>query len=285
MYLLQMGFNPKNVIRLQANGLAELNRFVEDSNRIVVLKAKKIATELSTKEANELARLEATVNDGSIKDLVDAGLYQSIVEDVNTEDIKSSSRIHNKANKLMDDVGAPEWVKTGANWVYISEKTGLFQLMQRSTQYSDFVARYAAYHLGLERVIRKFKKKNKRDMTPNELANAKKLLIKQVTAAFINYNKPDDVFLQWMNDMGMIMFTKYVIRIQKVWRDGIAKHPIRFLMAAAGQEYFDIDLDDISDQAIVNKGVDKFFYAPDVTDLVMKAVVPIVPFRLGDNIG
>lgn len=283
IYLLQMGFNPRKVVAMQANGLAELNRFVETSSQIEEMKAKKIAKGLSKSEQQKLDRLEATVKDGSIGDLVDAGLYQSIIEDVKSEDVKSSSRIHKKANEVMEDMGAPSWVKTGANWAYVSERTGLFQFMQKATQYSDFLARYTMYHLGLERQIRSFKKKYKRDMTSAEMAKAKKELIKEVTQSFINYNKPDSVFLQWMNDMGLVMFTKYVVRIQKVWKDGVAKHPIRFLLAAMGQEMAGLDIDDISDQAIVNKGVSSFFYSPDMGGLMYRAVVPVA-LRLDSNV-
>ena len=271
---MQLGFNPKRVFTMQANGIIELNKYVDTANKIERLKAKKISIGLNTQERNELARLEVTVKDGSISELVDAGLYQSIVEDVSPEDLEISSKIHQKGDKLLDDIGAPEWVKTGTNWLYVNEKTSLFQWLQKGTQYSDFMARYAAYHMGLERSMRKFKRKNGRAMNEAEIAKSKKALLKDVTAAFINYSKPDSVFLQWMNDAGMIMFTKYVMRIQKVWKDGVAKHPISFLLVGLGQEIVG-DIDDISDQMVMNKGLEKFFYSPEVGDLITRTFVPV----------
>jgi hypothetical protein len=283
MYLIQMGFNPKDVFAMQANGLNELHRYIDTSNEIARLEAKKIGKGLTDAEQKRADRLKSTLDDGSIGDLIDAGLYQAIVEDVGLDDIKSSSKIHNWANDKLDTMGAPSWVKTGANWMYVSEKTSLFQFMQRATQYSDFVSRYAMYHMGQEKAMRKFEKKNKRKMAPIEIKAMKSELIKEITNSFINYNKPDSVFLQWLNDMGLVMFTKYALRIQKVWKDGIAKHPLRFILAAGGQDLAGIDLDDISDKSVFERGLNNLTYSPELGDIAWRTFVPVL-FRTDEAI-
>jgi len=285
MYLLQMGFNVKKVFTMQATGMAELNRYVKDMKRINQLKATKMATGgLTYAENNELKRLESTIETGSIKDLVDAGLYQAIVEDLQGDDIKTTNKVSRIVGEKLDDWGTPQVIKDGLNWVYLSEKTGIFGAMQQMTQYSDFMARYAMYHMSIEKARKRHLKKTGKELTVAQMNNVKKESIKEITNAFINYNKPDSVVWQWANDVGLIMFTKYAIRIQKVWKDGIAKHPLRFMMAAIGQEIAYLDIDDITDKAITDQSLSDFFFMPESTDNIERAMVPAMA-RLDDLLG
>jgi len=285
MYLLQMGFNIKKVFTMQATGMAELNRYVKDMKRINELKATKMATGgLTTMQNNELKRLESTIETGSIKDLVDAGLYQAIVEDLQGDDIKTTNKVSRIVGEKLDDWGTPQVIKDGLNWVYLSEKTGVFGAMQQMTQYSDFMARYAMYHMSIEKARKRHLKKKGKEFTVQEMSKLKKDTIKEITNAFINYGKPDSVVLQWMNDVGLIMFTKYAIRIQKVWKDGIAKHPLRFMMAAMAQEIAYLDIDDITDKAITDQSLSDFFFTPEATDNIERALVPAIA-RMDDLLG
>ncbi len=283
MYMIQMGGNLKDVFSMQATGIVELNRYIDNRKLISKLEAKGIAKGLTGKEKEKLARLKSTLTEGSIGDLIDAGLYQAIVEDVGMSDVKSSNRLAKWADAKLDDAGVGSWVKTGVHYAYMSEKTSPFQLMQRATAYSDFVARYAMYHMAVEKTRKRFKKKNGRDMSAEELARAKKAIIKEIRNAFINYSKPDSAVLKWFNDMGLVMFTKYALRIQKVWKDGIAKHPLRFMLAAVGQEIAGLNLDDIADKSMLDRGPGGLLFTPEFSDTIYGAVVPFV-FRVEDKL-
>ena len=69
------------------------------------------------------------------------------------------------------------------------------------TQLSDFVAKYALY------------KSEMRAGAKHEDA------VQTASDTFINYDIPTSPALQYANDMGLVMFTKFAIRIQHVLLD------------------------------------------------------------------
>jgi hypothetical protein len=105
----------------------------------------------------------------------------------------------------------------------MSHDTPLYQLMSQGTQLSDFVARYTAYQYMTGR---------KRDPMVKSTA------VQFVADAFVNYDIPTHRSMQYLNDMGIIWFTKYYLRIQKVimhlWRD----NPARAMMILGIDSYF-----------------------------------------------
>ena len=89
--------------------------------------------------------------------------------------------------------------------------------------------------------------------------------------AFIVYGTPDSKLLQYMNDMGLVMFTKYFVRIQRVIRKGVVDHPISFLLAVLGQAAI-MDIDDVHDQSLFTKDLTNIFHGP--IDVLTKALYP-----------
>ena len=68
------------------------------------------------------------------------------------------------------------------------------------------------------------------------------------------------------------MFTKYMIRIQKVIRKGIVKHPIQFISALMGQAVL-WDINDITDSTIgINKNPLENYMGP--VDVMKNALTP-----------
>lgn len=91
-----------------------------------------------------------------------------------------------------------------------------------------------------------------------------------------------------MNDMGFIMFTKYMVRIQKVIQDGVTKHPIRFALALLGQEMLDQTFgwepDDIAEKSMYRRGMDNMFYMPGFTGIIGNIVEPQMYSYIKDSI-
>lgn len=133
--------------------------------------------------------------------LMEEGLMPTIVEDVaSNEDIYSrKSELVQKMQKYAKRVPAP--LVKAARFTYMAHDTFLYRTLSEATQLSDFVARYTLYQHEVN------KKKN--PLTHDEA-------VRKVSDAFIPYDVPSHRKLQWGNDMGLVMFTKYYIRIQKV---------------------------------------------------------------------
>jgi hypothetical protein len=84
-----------------------------------------------------------------------------------------------------------------------------FQAAIQATQYGDFVARYI-----------KFKHDTEVKGKPEAEA------IHDALAFFIYYDIPQNRYLQFMNDMGPIMFTKFFLRIQSIVARMYTQNPV-----------------------------------------------------------
>lgn len=171
----------------------------------------------------QIAILQDSISRNPVKELIDAGLMPTIVEDVALEDDPYSykSQLERKVQGLTEKVN-PVLLKAG-KYAYMTHDTPLYQSLSQITQLSDFVARYTLYqHL----VSRKKNKLSKADA------------IHEAVESFISYDVPMHRGLQYMDDHGLMMFTKYVLRIQRVLAKLVKEHPARVLMGLLLSRYF-----------------------------------------------
>ena len=165
-----------------------------------------------------ILRLEDALARNPVKELIDAGLMPTIVEDVAAdEDIYSYKSAFARAVDAKTSKLNPK-VKQAAKLVYMSRDTKMYQGLSRITQLSDFVARYTLYQHLINR-------KN------NPLS--KEAAIQKASDYFVNYDIPMQRNLQYMDDMGLLMFTKYFLRIQKPLLEMSRENPARVLLAVA----------------------------------------------------
>ena len=162
-----------------------------------------------------------------------------------------------RVEKYIDDKlkHFPDIVQNGLHYLFVTDQTPIFKMMNMATQYSDFVARYAHYHLMMA------KGANEADA------------IKTVRDVFINYNKPNSRFVEWTNQMGFVMFTKYFTRIQKAIKAELKNHPIRTtLEQIAHSAFLGGVVDDIFDQALIKKNYGAMFHGP--VENIVQALSP-----------
>ena len=333
---VQMGMNPIDVMKLQIDGFRALKKYLADETELERLKIARDAGNITKLDIDRINVLENNLKDNPVRDLMEAGMYQAIVEDATLGDLKTNSKITKKFDEKME--GKPEFLKNGLQYLFVTERTGFFKMMTTATQYSDFVARYALHESLKKRaeenkptekdfkeingMIRKLgaspleftelnpliKFKNEKELKDtlislkeladenlDENGNMKKIegvnysrLIELVEKkynydrkefvalnttkdAFIVYGTPDSKLLQYMNDMGLVMFTKYLVRIQRVIRKSVIDHPISFLLAVFGQAAI-MDIDDVHDQSLFTKDLTNIFYGPIET--LIRALYP-----------
>jgi uncharacterized protein YecE (DUF72 family) len=252
MYSILTGSSPITIAKLQMQGVLELKKYIADKSKLTILEQKQIAGKTSKEEDRIITALRNDVEMSSVAPLVDAGFYTTIVEELELGIGKNSSKITDMADDKFKNV--PEVIRNGADWLYLNEKTSFFKMMNTATQYSDFVARYAQYHILQKRGV------------------DKESAIKTVRDAFINYNKPNSRFVEWANQMGFIMFTKYFSRIQKAIKQLFKGHPISAVLALSAQEFLVGDIEDITDQSILTKDITNSFYNP--LETFMRAITP-----------
>jgi len=188
-----------------------------------------IDTELSINQSRpkEVSRLNREKNialkemeQNPMHTFMEAGLMSTIVEDigVNTEDTGFKSDLDKKIEELEGYV--PEQVRTAFEWVVMSPGTPLHDFMKHSTQFSDLAAKYSlANHVMKD-------------------GTSMKDAITLAQDNFINYDVPTGKGIDYMNRMGLFMFTKFFIRFQQVLMNRLDQKAGSTIAQHVGMEYF-----------------------------------------------
>lgn len=251
MLAYMTGNSIQDIFKLKYQGVKELKKYVDGLNESIELEAKKDSDVATAKDIRRLNEIKNNLELSPVKDLVDAGFYTTIIEEAE-QDRVSGTYFRKLAKRKLKNV--PKVFSDGVDLLYITERTKLYKFVEKSIQASDFAARYAQYHLMLEKGVKKDK------------------AVQIVRDNYVNYNKPNSKFVEWANQMGFVMFTKYFTRIQRVIRDYGKNHPSKVLLAVLVQEYLLGDIDDITDQSPLTKDMGNLFYNP--FDNMMRVFTP-----------
>ncbi len=233
------GVDKADIYKYQAIGVVALQSYLKDSVKLGQL-------ELRLKHNPNVAGIKSKINNlkhqiasNPVKPMVDSGIFQTIVEDIanDTELYTYKSKLDEIVEPLTNRINSK--VKEGVSQVAMTHDTQLYKFLRDSTQYSDFIARFALHQHNLKK----------------GMSEADSLV--DIVDSFINYDLPTHPLLQYGNDMGLIMFTKFFIRIQKVILKKVGKAPARFL-GLQMLEMFTYNQADITDaigtpDAIYNK--------------------------------
>ena len=185
----------------------------------------------------EIASLKDELARNPVKPLIDSGLMPSIVEDLaDQEDIYSRKSQFVKDTEALVRKVNPH-VRDVAKQLYMAKDTTSYRTMSHLTQLSDFTARYVLYQHLINR--------KEETMTHEEA-------IQEASEAFVNYDIPMHKTLQYMDDMGFILFTKYFLRIQKIIRDRFIEAPGRFAALVTAQGYFS-ELDSVVNSSMFTR--------------------------------
>jgi hypothetical protein len=169
-----------------------------------------------------IRELEESLARNPVRPLIEAGLMPTIVEDVEADldPYSYKSWLANKVDGVTGWVPAP--VKTVARYAYMAHDTPLYKVMSQGTMLSDFMARYSLYQHMTTR---------SRDPMTHEAA------VQLASDAFINYDIPTHKALQYANDMGIVYFTKYYMRIQAMIMHLMRDNPARAMLLLGFDQY------------------------------------------------
>lgn len=147
-----------------------------------------------------IIQLEDQIARNPIKDFIEAGTMPSIVDDVDTADTSYTyaSGLQRKVSGVTDKI--PASVRTAAKWAFVAKDTPLYKFLSNTAQFGDFTSKYVLYKYSMEKADRKLSHEE---------------AIQRASDAFVNYDIPTSAELQYLNDVGVMMFTKYRLRIQR----------------------------------------------------------------------
>lgn len=234
------GVGPREAIASHAIGIKAAMDYRKDAKRLLqVVQALEIGYVPEGQQTleTEVAELRDRLARNPLKPLIDAGLMPTIVEDVESDDSQYSykSRLQGKVEKYTSKV--PAWMREVGKQVYMTHDTAQYKFLSQATQLSDLVARYTMYTHTMTRA-----------KDPLSQADA----LRQAEDSFVNYDLPSHRSIQFLNDMGIVRFTKYYMRIQKTIMRLVREKPARGLALLAANHYW-AGLDSISDSHWFNK--------------------------------
>lgn len=223
--LAAQGVSLPQAIRTHAIGLKGAISYRADNKRLIQLEralSVGYVPEGSQAIQNEIVEIRDRMARNPVKPLIDAGLMPTIVEDVEADDSQYSykSRLGRAVSKYTGWV--PQLAKDVGKQIYMTHDTSTYKFLSQTTQLSDFVARYTMYDY-----------LTTRNLDPLSKADA----LKTAEDSFVNYDIPSHRSMQFMNDMGLVWFTKYYMRIQKTIMRLVKERPARVLALAAANHY------------------------------------------------
>ena len=221
-------FKAANRYRSNEHKIWELNQKLELQHYDTLAKKRKLQA--------ELVQLQDQQARNEVAPLIQEGLLQSIVEDIDQTE-SPYTYAHGLENKIrkkfgLDDKHLP-WI---VHELALTKKGSLYQMLNKTTQLSDFASRYVLYNH-----LTKVQDKPVED----------KEAIQTAIDAFINYDIPQHKMMQYGSDMGVLWFFKYFMRIQKVLFRAAQREPARLVTLLMLQNTFDVDLAEPTDSNLI----------------------------------
>lgn len=270
-YSVMTGHSFIEVMKLTLQNCQNLTSYLKTQKHVFAIQHKQ---EIGTATRFDLQKLDALnkkLEENPVHPLMKAGLFQAIIEDVDSSKTETLGGISRKLKETTLYKKSPSWLKEVTRQIYMAEGTLFYDTIFQATQYSDFVARATQYQLEMK----------KRGLKPGDKTTADKenALISELLEAFVNYDKPSSSIEQYLNDIGLVMFTKYFKRMQRVIRQQVVKRPISTLFFALSQMNI-VDVDDPLEQNIFSKNYGAIWHSP--IDNLISAFSPQLIVQLAD---
>lgn len=211
------GVPVKNIAKSIPQKTAEINQYLKSRLRQVDAEAELRAAT----NPNQIRKLKAeiqSITDShkrmSIWPLLEAGEFSSIADaGIGRDDILiTEGKLHEYVDKLADKL--PKSVRNAGRYALITKDTALFQGIQKTVEYSDFIAKAIIYD----------------DLTQRK-GKTREEALGRVTEEFINYDRLPGRFRGYMESVGLMWFYNFKIRSAKIAVSMIRNNPVHAAMA------------------------------------------------------
>jgi hypothetical protein len=225
--LRMLGVPMTDIIRDQAEafrGAVEYQKDTKEVHSLEAILANDQRPNRRTLDQQRIAELKNRIHKNPVRELVESGVYQTIVEDIDTSEgqFTYKSQFSEKVGNLTEPLTSklhPN-IKTVAKNMYMTHDSKTYKMLNQAAVLSDFTARYALH-------------KHYTTRTEDQLSS--KDSIAKVVSIFIDYDLPTHQGMQYANDMGLVWFSKYNFRLQKILMETLRENPARVLMLLALQ--------------------------------------------------
>ena len=278
-YMLVQGHSPLEIMKDYVTSFRDVRSYVKNNREILRLeyelrgvreKQQTAEVKRSIKEKEwKLGRLKHQNEINPVKELVDAGLYQTIVEDVEVRVLEGKTVWDKLANKVFGKL--PKQTREGFDILYLNQSTTWYKFNQEVLQMSDLIARDVQNKRTKardERIARgellppswwvkekewgKDRKISNKAEAEEFMNKAKNVRLYTLLETYVNYTKPSGRGEEYLNRVGLLMFTKYAKRIQRIIVNQGSNHPIKTTLSLLIDQGL-LNVDTIQDQSILSK--------------------------------
>lgn len=216
--LAARGVPVTNIAKSMPSKLTEIEAYTRSQVRLIEAEAemraatgdvratRKLATEIQAiKDSHKRMSIWPLIEAGEFSGIADAGLTRGDIE-------LTSGRMQAYMESLVNKL--PEKAKNIGRYALVTKDTALYQGLQKSVEYGDFIAKAVLFD----------------DLTTRKgLTKAEALA--RVTEEFVNYDRLSGRFRSSMESMGLLWFYNFKIRSAKVAMSMIRNNPVHALLA------------------------------------------------------
>ena len=162
------------------------------------------------------------------------GQYTAILEDIDLGMYENKGILAGMVDDMLGKVGDKnrrENTKAILDTLYLNNDSKVYQKLLKLTQYGDIINRVIIHE----------------DNMLNEKMGEKESL-RYVDGLFVNYAYLDNKYIKWLNDMGMLTFTKFFFRTMPAMLRMAAKKPLTIFLGETSQAVTGIDPETPLDQ-------------------------------------
>lgn len=267
VYGIQTGSGPREIIKLYTTQMRNIMAYMKDHKKLVDLEAAKNAGNINNKDLAEMESLRSSLEENPIHELFEVGIYESIVEDLNEGEAKEKGILNAWVQEKAKN--APDWARTSWDWFTLNRNTAWYRNMEMMLRMGDLVGQAVENEkrkIVDNKKLTEMELSMRKDGVPAQkiaqvVNKEKKRLdskrLAELNEEFIFYSAPASANEEYMNRMGLVMFTKFYKRYQKVVMKSAINRPLRtLLLTGVDQFLFDDALETPVDQLAFVKMVD-----------------------------
>ncbi|RLA57507.1 MAG: hypothetical protein DRQ78_13405, partial [Epsilonproteobacteria bacterium] len=252
---MNQGIDPIKFAKDTIESWKDLDRYEEDNKN---LQEAKINFKGKKTEANKakIAALQKRLEANPAHEFIEAGLYTPIVEDINADRVLEKRNIERDLEALRKKLKMNGKGKDIMDTLYLNERSSLFRMALKLTQYSDITSRM---------VIKK---------------HSPKMSMRELDQMFVNYSYNENRYLNFANSIGLLLFTKYFIRVPKAMYKIYKKNPAMTALMQGAQGVTGVDVSDAYDnyynpfEAAMNRVQNPFDMVAEVTTPNADGIIP-----------
>lgn len=206
------GVNPIKILQDSIFAWRNSNRYTKTQAKVNDLNTRLLG--LTNKQEiglikRELKTLQRELENSPMHEFMQAGLMSTIVEDLTNQGNKYETPIQGSMDKYLNKIPKP--IRSTFSTLTIDKGTLLHNFLSDAVQFSDLSAKYVLAKHNMDKGM--------------DISNA----IYESQINFINYDMPTNQFLDYMNRMGFMVFTKFFLRFQQVMLKLFTKMPVTAL--------------------------------------------------------